>query len=56
MTNYDYLFNKGYYGEYLFRDHYSRKKLGCQILRDGLVLPNNLSIVTGLGWGGGGGN
>ena len=55
MTNYDYLYNKEYYGGILNRDFYLKKKLGCEILANATVLPNNLGVVTGLGWGGGGG-
>ena len=55
MINFDYLFNKDFYKGYINKDFRLKKKLGCEILHDALVLPNDLSIVTGLGWGGGGG-
>lgn len=55
MVNFDYLYNKEYYGSILNRDFHLKKKLGCEILANATVLPNDLSIVTGLGWGGGGG-
>ena len=39
MTNYDGLFDKEYFGDKLNEDHFSRKKLSCQIIKNGIVLP-----------------
>lgn len=55
MVNFDYLYKKEFYKSYINKDFRLKKKLGCEILSNALVLPNDMSIVTGLGWGGGGG-
>ena len=50
MTNYDGLYKKKYFGEKLFENHFSEKKLGFQIIRGGTILPYEpLENAVGLG-------
>ena len=37
--NFDYLFNKKYYGEELIKNRHLKKNLGCQIINNGTILP-----------------
>ena len=39
MTNYDGLYKPSYYGEKLFENHFSAKKLGFQVIENATVLP-----------------
>ena len=55
MMNFDYLYKNDLMKRYIGKDLRLNKKLGCEILRNAIVLPNDMSIITGLGWGGGGG-
>lgn len=52
MINYDYLYNKEYYGEKLNQNHLYDKKLNFQIIKNGTVLPYKPPITTAWGFGG----
>ena len=55
MVNGEYLFDKKFYGDFLTKNFHSTKKLGCEIIGNALVLPNEPRIPMSRGWGGGGG-
>lgn len=44
MVNYDYLYNKEYYGDDLNKNYISNKKLGCRIISNGIVLPHKQQV------------
>lgn len=55
MVNYDYLYNKEYYGDKLYKEHFSDKKLHFKIIENGTVLPHrNLTVNGQWSWGVGG--
>ncbi len=50
MTNYDFLYDKSYYGEVLYEDCFADKKLGYKEIRHGTILPfKRVKAGTGLG-------
>ena len=51
MINYDGLYNKDYYGEQLFQNHFSDKKLRFKILENATILPHK-SVAGTAGFGG----
>lgn len=56
MVNYDGMYNKEYYGDNLYKDHFYNKKLHFKIIENGTVLPHKDVIVNGkaIPWGLGG--
>ena len=54
MVNYDYLYNKEYYGDDLNKNYISNKKLGCRIISNGIVLPHKQQVPGHDMLGGGG--
>ena len=52
MTNYDYLYDKDYYREAMNQKYLVNKKLGCEIISNGIILP--YKDIPGLWCGGGG--
>jgi len=51
LINYDGLYNKDYYGEQLFQNHFSDKKLRFKILENATILPHK-SVAGTAGFGG----
>ena len=51
MTNYDGLYNKNYFGDKLFENHFSDKELGFKVIKNGTIFPHVLPR-RGLGFGG----
>ena len=47
LTNYDGLYKKNYYGEKLFENHFSDKKLGFQVIEGGIILPQEWDLHGG---------
>lgn len=52
MVNFDYLYNKDYYGETLYTNRLYEKKLHFKIIENGTVLPYKPPISTPWGFGG----
>lgn len=50
MTNYDFLYDKTFFGDRLDQNHYSPKKLNFRIIHNGTVLPHmNVDGTNGFG-------
>lgn len=55
MVNYDYMYNKEFYGDSLYKNHFHNKKLHFQIIEKGTVLPHKKIDIDGkFNWGFGG--
>ena len=44
MTNYDGLYDKKYFGEKLFENHFSDNKLGFKVIENGTILPSKSDL------------
>lgn len=52
MVNFDYLYNKDFYGEKLYANNFYDKKLHFMIIENGTVLPYKIPLSTSWGFGG----